>query len=115
MSKVKLSIDKGATFRFGFHWHDGKNNSLIPDATFQSHFREDISSEIVLLNLTSENGGFQVGTLNEKPIAYLHLTHEQTSAFPLESAVFDIEATLANGERKRLFSGTAKFTPEVTR
>lgn len=115
MSKVKLTIDKGATFRFPFAWHDGNGTSYIPDATFQCHFRDSVESETILLDLTTANGGFPTGTRDGQPVAYLHLTHIQTSDVPVDFAFFDVEGTLPNGERKRVFSGTAKFTPEVTR
>ena len=114
-TKVKLSIDKGATFRFPFRWSDAAGNSYIPDATFQCHFRETVESDTVLINLTSANGGFQVGSLDGQPVAYMHIDHLETSAIPVNFAVFDVEGTLSNGERVRLFSGTASFSDEVTR
>lgn len=115
MSKVKLKIDKGTTFRFPFRWHDGAGNSYIPDATFRCHFRETIDSPEILLNLTTENGGFVKGTLDGSPVAYLCLNPDQTSPLLATRAVFDVEGILSNGEVSRLFEGTASFTPEVTR
>lgn len=115
MSKVKLKIDKGTTFRFPFRWHDGAGASYIPNATFRCHFRETIDSPEILLDLTTANGGFITGTVDGFPVAYLYLTPEQTSNVAATRAVFDVEGVLSNGEVARLFEGTATFTPEVTR
>ena len=115
MSTVKLSIDKGATFRFPFLWHDGQGNSHIPTARFRCHFRESIQSEQVLLELTTENGGFPTGSHQGQPCAFLYISDLATSRFPADRAVFDVEGILPSGDVTRLFQGTAVFTAEITR
>lgn len=115
MSKVKLLINKGSTFRFPFYWEDHLGNSHIPTAQFRCHFRESVESDVILLDLTTENGGFEKGQIDGREVAYMYISDTQTSGITLDTGVYDVEGIIPSGDVVRLFEGSVKFSPEVTR
>jgi len=81
--------------------------------TARLQFREPLESSIVLLSLTTENGGITLGGVNGT-IALL-ISATDTAALTWSTAVFDLEIISASSIVDRIISGRASVSDEVTR
>ena len=115
--KVKLEIDQGATFDKTFTWKTGTKANAVPvDLTgckARSHFREEVASEAVLLELTTENGRIELGGASGE--IRILVSAQDTAGLSWPSAVFDLEVEFPNGAVVRRMAGTVVVSPEVTR
>lgn len=113
--KVNLAIEQGATFRKPVWWKAG--NPLAPvdltGWTARAQFRAEIDSTVVLLELTTENGGITITPLEGKVEFYLSAI--ETADIDWETAVYDLELVQSPEEVKRLCSGSITVSKEVTR
>ena len=78
--------------------------------------REDIESPIVLLELTTENGGISMGGPSGEITFYMDAV--QTAAIQWTSGVYDVEFILpgpAPRDVQRRIKGTVMVSPEITR
>ena len=113
--KVPLKIDQGSTFRKSVTWKTGAP-PVVVDLTgcvARMHVRSEIKSPVVLLDLSTANGGITLGGAGGT--VDLYLTAEQTAAITWVSAVYDLEVEFANGDVRRLLYGAVSVSPEVTR
>lgn len=81
--------------------------------TARMQIRSEVSSETVIAELTTENGGITIEPLEGK--INLYLSDVETSGFSFESAVYDIELVDQLGDVHRDIEGKIKLSPEVTR
>jgi hypothetical protein len=110
-----LSIDQGSTFSYVATWTAG--DPAVPvnltGCTARAQFRSDITSSVVLCELTTANSritlGGTAGTIT------LSLSDTVTAAFDWTEGVYDLEIVYANSTVKRLLQGTVTVSPEVTR
>lgn len=113
--KVPFKIDKGSTLDETFTWKAG--TPAVPvdltGCTARMQVRSEIDSPIVLLELTTENGGIELGgtagTIRRR------MTASATAALTWDSGVYDMEIVFANGTVQRKLKGPASVSPEVTR
>lgn len=113
---IDLAINQGETFRKGLIWKTGTplNPVNLTTYTARMQVRSNAASTVVLLTLTTENGGITLGT-TDGTIA-LYLTDLETSAITWEYGVFDIELIAGgSGDVTRLVQGTITVSKEVTR
>lgn len=114
-SKLKLLIDQGATFRKKLTWKAG--SPAVPvdltGCTARMQIRAEISADVPLATLTTENGGITLGGVSGT--VELFMDDAKTSAFSWTEAVYDLEVVLANGDVRRLLFGAVVVSPEVTR
>ena len=85
----------------------------LAGCTARMHVRPELESETILLALTTENGGIQLGGMPGH--VQLFLSAEQTALLTWESGVYDLEVEFTDGDVRRLFAGSVKVSPEVTR
>lgn len=113
--KLKLAIDQGATFRQPLVWKSGTPPEPVnlTGYTAKMQVRPEIASPVVLLTLTTENGGITLG--GATGTVDLYISAEATAAFGWEEGVYDIEFTAPNGDVFRRISGTVAISREVTR
>lgn len=81
--------------------------------TARMQIRPEVGSEIVIAELTTENGGITIDPPEGK--INLYLSDVETSAFSFEDAVYDIELVDQSGDVRRDIEGKIKLSPEVTR
>lgn len=113
--KVPLKIDQGATFRKSVTWKAGTPVTPV-DLTgciARMHVRSEVKSPIVLLDLTTVNGGITLG--GAAGTVEIYLSDEQTTAITWTTGVYDLEVEFSNGEVRRLLYGSVTVSPEVTR
>lgn len=116
--KVKLEIDQGATFDKTFTWMAGANkaNAVPVDLTgckARAQFREELESEVVLLELTTENQRIELGGPNGE--IRLLISATDTAALNWTAAVYDLEIEFPDGRVVRRMAGSVVVSPEVTR
>ena len=116
--KWNLTIYQGATFRVHRIWRVGDTRDAalpvdLAGCTARMHVRPELESETILLTLTTENGGIQLGDVPGR--VQLFLSDEQTAPLTWESGVYDLEVEFTDGDVRRLFAGSVKVSPEVTR
>ncbi|CAM4266416.1 Phage tail protein [Comamonas aquatilis] len=115
--KVKLEIDQGATFDKTFTWKTGTKANAVPvDLTgckARAQFREDIESDVVLLELTTENNRIVLGGPTGEIRILISAT--DTAALRWTGAVFDLEIEFPDGTVVRRMAGGVMVSPEVTR
>lgn len=116
--KVKLEIDQGATFDKTFTWKTGsaKASAIPVDLTgckARSHFRAEVESAEVLLELTTENQRIVLGA--EAGTIRMVISAADTAAMNWNSGVFDLEIEFPDGTVVRRMAGSVVVSPEVTR
>ena len=115
--KVKLVIDRGATFRQHFTWKQKVGATVAPiDLTgyrARMQIRSEYESPIVLASLTTENGGITLGGI--AGTIDLFISNADTTTFAWDSGVYDIEFLAPNTDVIRQIYGAVVVTPEVTR
>jgi len=114
--KLKLQIDQGATFRKDVVWETGTPPAPVDltGCTARMQARDSVESTVVLLDLTTENGGIELGTDDGK--VSILIDAEATADIVWSSAVYDLEIVFADGVTvRRLLSGLIVVSPEVTR
>ena len=109
-----MKINKGATFKQKFVWQNTKKRPIdLTGFTARMQARLDITSDSVLLNLTTENSGIVLG--GKAGSVMLYISAQDTSMITWAKAVYDIELVSPSNEVYRLTSGNIVVTPEVTR
>ena len=113
--KRKLTILQGATFRKRWTWKPGGVPMDFTGCKARMQVRAEIDGTVVLLELTTENGGIALGA--EPGTIDLYIGATQTAAITWESGVFDLEIQYAAGvdEVERLIFGSVTVSREVTR
>lgn len=115
--KVKLVIDRGATFRKRMVWKQVVGTVNVPvdltGYTARMQMRSDFDSAVILGTMTTENGGITLG--GATGTIDLYISHTDTSGYSWENCVYDIEFIAPNTDVIRKIKGTVSVTPEVTR
>ena len=117
-SKYNIVVEAGATYRKKITW---KNSNRIPvnltGCTARMQVRKTVNSDVVLLLLTTENGGINiVGVSGTIEIVILD---NQTD--DLSNGVYDLEIIHPLGDNQtrndvtRLLYGSVTVSPSVTR
>lgn len=117
-SKLKLTIEQGATFRKTLTWKAG--TPAVPvdltGCTARMHIRAVITDAVPLLSLTTENGriilGGAAGTIA------LYIPASVTEGITWLAAVYDLEIVMPAAPEpdvRRLLYGQIVVTQEVTR
>jgi hypothetical protein len=114
-ARVKLAIDRGATFEFNARYDAGQPPAPVDltGCTARMQVRQSVESPEVLLELSTENAritlGGPAGTIT------LAITATDTAAITWAGGVYDFELQFPGGRVKRLFYGTVTVSPDVTR
>lgn len=115
--KVKLVIDRGATFRKRMVWKQVVGTANVPvnltGYTARMQMRSDYDSAVILGTLTTENGGITLG--GATGTIDLFISNTDTAGYAWDSGVYDIEFLAPNTDVIRKIKGTVSVTPEVTR
>nr|WP_279088472.1 hypothetical protein [Comamonas thiooxydans] len=115
--KVKLEIDQGATFDKTFTWKTGTKATAVPvDLTgckARAQIREELQSEPVLLELTTENQRIVLGGPTGEIRFLVNAT--DTAALDWYTGVYDLEIEFPDGKVVRRMAGSVVVSPEVTR
>ena len=113
--KRKLTIVQGATFRRRWTWKPGGVPMDFTGCSARMQVRSDVDSPVVLIELTTENGGIVLGA--EPGSIDLYIGALQTEEIAWEGGVFDLEIQYASGpdDVDRLIAGSVAVSREVTR
>lgn len=111
--KRNMTIIQGADLDLIFTWRSAGVPVDLTGATARLQVRGDIDSPDVLLELTTEDGGIQLGGVTGTVRRYLNAAG--TSALTWTEGVYDMEIVLATGAVRRLLAGSAAVSREVTR
>ena len=107
-----FEIEQGTTLNKQMVWKDSTGAPVdLSGYTARMQLRPSISSDTVLLDLTTENGGITLG--GALGTITLHFTDAQTSALT-KGGVYDIEV-VTGGNVTRLIQGAISLSKEVTR
>lgn len=113
--KLSLKIDQGSTFNQLVTWKTGTPAVAVDltGCTARMQVRSKLESPVVLLSLTTENGGIALGGI--AGTVTLNISAVATAAITWSSAVYDLEIVFANATVRRLLAGGVTVSPEVTR
>lgn len=107
-----FAIEQGTDYDKTLIWRDNTGNPVnLTGYTARMQLRPSVSSETVLLDLTTENGGITLGGATGE--ITLHFTESNTSPV-VKGGVFDLEMIIG-GKVKRLVQGSITVSREVTR
>ena len=114
--QIDLTIYQGATFKR--EWtvsrvSDGAPYSLT-GWTGRMHIRPKKTSDILFIELTTENGGVEIETTLEESKYTIYISSVQTAALQLKG-VYDLELIDPQGEVIRIQEGKVLLSMEVTR
>lgn len=109
-----LYIEQGATFTLNVVWKDANQVAVnLTGYTARMQIRQSLSSDVALLNLTTQNGGITLG--GATGAVNVVATPAQTAAIQVKRGVYDLELESASGTVTRLIKGSVEFSREVTR
>lgn len=110
-----LVIEQGVTFRFSFRLKEKTSGNPLDLSgyTGRMQIRPKAGSTTVIADLTTENGGISING-SEGRIS-IYITDEETATYAFTSARYDLEIVSAGGEVVRVFKGSVKLDPEVTK
>ncbi|MCP3685457.1 MAG: hypothetical protein GY861_22625 [bacterium] len=112
-AREDLLIEQGATFRKRYVWYDSQDMPIdLTGYTARMHIREKIEDDLILEELTTENGRIvlnaDIGSVD------LQISATDTSAIDWKRGYYDIE--IENGSIvTRLVQGRVEVSEEVTR
>jgi hypothetical protein len=113
-AKYSYEIEQGATFLPPLiTWKDETGVAInLTGWTARMQIRPNVSSDTILVSLTTENGGITLGGI--AGTIQLTMTADATAALTWADGEYDLE--LVNGAYvKRLLRGKVKVSKEVTR
>lgn len=112
-AKYNITIEQGATFRMSLVWKDSEGEPIELDGyAARMQIRQFVQSDEVLLALTTENGGIELG---EDGAITVLADAEQTETIADLNGVYDLEMVSADQTVTRLVEGRVRIIPEVTR
>ena len=113
--KLNLKVDQGATFSKVVVWKTGTPAAVVnlTGCTARMQVRNKLTDPVVLLELTTANGGIALG--GAAGTVTINLSATQTAAIAWVTAVYDMEIIYSNGVVRRLLAGSVAVSPEVTR
>lgn len=112
--KIDLTIDKGATYRKTFFWKDSAGVPIdLTGYTARMQIRENYSSNTLIAELTTENGGITITPLEGK--IELFLSDTDTTALTQSKGVYDIELLAPGGDVIKFLRGYVSILQEVTK
>jgi hypothetical protein len=116
-ASVNLTIEQGATFQRNFRWRvKGGLGIDITGLRARMQVRSSVSSPVVLLELTTENGGIVITEAPEgRYRLYLGATETETLTF--SNGKYDLEFydPLNDDVVYRLMRGSVKVSSEYTK
>ena len=110
-----IVVEQGAKYERIFSWDDLNSTPIdMTGWTARMQIRSVITSDVVLADLSTENGGI---TLNYGGIGLVRLLirTKETSKFDWSAGVYDLEVYDLDFECYRLLKGKIKVDPQVTR
>ena len=117
MTAAKLNlpvIEKGATYRHTLIWNGSNGQPVnLTDCTAKMQVREAATSDTVLLELSTENGGITITPSTGKLELYCSATN--TGALTGDGGFYDLEVYFLNGDTVRLCGGLVTFADQITR
>ena len=112
-----FEIEQGTTLNKQMVWKDSTGAPVdLSGYTARMQMRPSVSSDTVLLNLTTENGGITLGGTAGTIDLYVGAT--ATAAITWEGGVFDLEIIHPGAlpdDVTRIAQGAVSVSPEVTR
>jgi hypothetical protein len=111
---IDLLIEKGATYEKIFYYKDNTRTPIdLTDYTARMQVRSTFRSTVVILDLTTENGGIVITPAEGKIV--INITDTATSAIVGSKGVYDLELISGTSVITKLIRGTVKMPDEVTR
>lgn len=113
--RQKLEILQGQTLDDLKTWKAGDPPVPVDltGCTARLQIRERIDSPGILLELTTENGGIELG--GTAGTIRTRMSAAETAALTWRSGVYDMEIEFPGGIVRRVLAGSAVVSPEVTR
>lgn len=107
-----FTIEQGATLKTDFIWKDETGSVVdLTGGTARMQIRPSLSSETIVLELTTENGGLVIG--GETGKVTMNISASQSSAIT-RGGVYDLEVVVGPVVT-RLLQGVVSISKEVTR
>lgn len=109
-----FEIEQGSTLIRPIVWKDSSGNPInLSGYSAKMQVRQSVSSDDVLLELSTANGKITLGTTNGT--ITLVLTATETAAIQWRSGRYDLELTSSGSVVTRLLQGVISISKEVTR
>lgn len=109
-----LLIEQGSTLSLPMVWRDSTGTPVdLTGWTARLQIRTSPQDADIQLELTTENGGITLGTIDGAIVLFADATATAALAWP--RAVYDLEMIAPSGAVRRLLRGEAVLSLEVTR
>ena len=107
-------IEQGVDSNRQFVWKNSLGDAIdLTGYTAKMQLRKTVKSDIVLLELSTANGGIELGGV--LGTITLKFKTADTVGFDWRDGVFDLELTSAASDTIRFIEGEFLISPEVTR
>jgi hypothetical protein len=108
-----ITIEQGSGFSLSLVYEAPENSPVdFTGSTARLHVREKYNSSDTLIELTTENGGIELG--NDGSIQ-LGMSATDTAALSFSRGVYDLEIVPPVGEPYKIVTGNVFLKREVTR
>lgn len=112
-AKYKLAIEQGTTVSIPLRLKNNGSVMSLAGYTARMQIRTSASSDEIIHELTTENGGISIDAASG--LIGLYISAEDTAAFCFKTAVYDLELINSSHEVVRLLEGQVTLSLEVTR
>lgn len=111
--KYNIVIEQGSIFKKTFVWTLPSGVQNLTGWTARMQVRRKVSDPVVLVELTTENGGIELGGV--EGTVYLEIDAVTTGGLTeMNNGRYDLEL-VSGSEPVRLVEGEVRVTPQVTR
>jgi hypothetical protein len=108
-----ITIEQGSGFSLSLTYEAPEGSAVdFTSSTARLHVREKYSSSDTLIQLTTENGGIELG--NDGSIQ-LSMSATDTAALSFSRGVYDLEIVPPTGEPYKIIKGNVFLKREATR
>lgn len=115
---LDIEVDKGSTFRHEITWMAGEEGFEtevdLTGCTARMQLRESATSDTILHEMTTEDGGITLGGVNGT--VEMFISDTASTLFTFRRAVYGLEIIFPiSSDVRRLLRGTFTFFDETTR
>lgn len=112
-TRLDFNLDQGATFEHELTWTTSDGTPIdLTGFVARMQVREQIGSEVIIFDLTTENSGIILGGSDGK--ITINIPADDSSNAIRTRGVYDLELVSPEGFVTRLVQGKVVIDPEVT-
>lgn len=113
---LDLTVYKGSTFVQAVQWKTGATPTPVDltGCSIRMQIRERVTTATTIDDLTTQNSRIVITDAVQGKFE-IRIPANTSSAYTVNSGVYDVEVVMTDGSPYRILEGSVSFSPEVTR